>query len=117
MNEKIGNKLDRYIICCSDPFPFGSANSNYIRNMALALKNAEKNVLVIGLIEGSNSISDEIKGKYEGIEYINITQKKSKIPFRLVNHLFFGKKIVRCLKEQNIKTEDNLIVYTDYKRY
>ena len=31
-----------------------------------------------------------------------------------MNHLFFGKKIVRCLKEQNIKTEDNLIVYTDY---
>lgn len=93
MNEK--KKNNRYIICCSDPFPFGSANSNYIRNMALALKNAGKKVLVIGLLEGENFLDGEENGRFQGIDYINITQKKSKLPFRFTNHLFFGRKIVK----------------------
>lgn len=116
MNEKRKeiSKSNRYIICCSDPFPFGTANSNYIRNMALALKNVGKDVLVIGLIENINVPDSEEKGSFEGIDYINITQKKSKIPFRLTNHLFFGKKIVKCLRKQKVKQEDYIIVYTDY---
>lgn len=65
MNEK--KKNNRYIICCSDPFPFGSANSNYIRNMALALKNAGKKVLVIGLLEGENFLDGEENGRFQGI--------------------------------------------------
>ena len=112
MNEK--KKNNRYIICCSDPFPFGSANSNYIRNMALALKNAGKKVLVIGLLEGENFLDGEENGRFQGIDYINITQKKSKLPFRFTNHLFFGRKIVKCLSKQDVKQEDYIIVYTDY---
>lgn len=65
MNEKNKKKMEtnRYIICCSDPFPFGTANSNYIRNMALALQNAGKKVLVIGLLEGEKLLDGEENGK------------------------------------------------------
>lgn len=44
--------------------------------MALALKNAGKKVLVIGLLEGENFLDGEENGRFQGIDYINITQKK-----------------------------------------
>lgn len=108
------NNNMRHFICCSDPFPYGSANSNYLRNMALALKNAGKNVFVIGLVESEDVIKGEKKGEFKGVGYINIIQRKSKLPFRLKNHLFFGQKIVQCLKQFELREEDYLIVYTDY---
>ena len=79
--------------------------------MALALKNAGKKVLVIGLLEGENFLDGEENGRFQGIDYINITQKKSKLPFRFTNHLFFGRKIVKCLSKQDVKQEDYIIVY------
>ena len=84
----------QYIYSKIDIEKWHSVKGNHKKINALELAEEEKKKLT-GMM--TTFLSDEIKGKYEGIEYINITQKKSKIPFRLVNHLFFGKILIRYL--------------------
>ena len=104
----------RCFICCNDPFPIGTANSNYIRNMAKALNKANYEVIVIGLIEKKEVDANVDCGVYKGIRYINIINRKSRLPFRVRNHLLFGKDILRALKQFDVIPEDKIIVYTDF---
>ena len=105
---------NRCFICCNDPFPFGTANSNYIRNMALALYKADYEVIVVGLIEKDTVLGKEECGVYERIQFVNILNKRSKLPFRVRNHLLFGKDIVKVLSRFDIVPQDRIIVYTDF---
>lgn len=112
MSETIVGK--RCFICCNDPFPFGTANSNYIRNLALLLNEAGMNVTVIGLKEEKNFQRGRECSEYKGVNYVNIIAPKSKLPFRVRNHLCLGNWQKDILAEYELTENDYVFVYTDF---
>ena len=110
------NSISRVFICCNDPYPFGTANSNYIRNLSLLTTACGYETHVIGLkeytVEPTNARYDT--GIFEGVKFTNIQQKKSNLPFRMKNHFFFGKKLQKILNQYSVNDSDCIILYTDF---
>lgn len=99
-----------YIITNSS-FPYGNANSNYIRYFSLALVSQGWNVTVIG----SNMYSENVvKGEYRGVRYNNIQFPKTRIPFHLRDHFGYGKRLKKEIKKSHIENDAYIFVYSMY---
>ena len=108
-------KGERVFICCDDPFPYGTANSNYVRNLALLFNHIGYEVYVIGLKTANHLKGSEYnKGTFLNIKYINISFEVSRLPFRLRNHYCYGNYINNCLEAYQVSEEDYIVLYTDY---
>lgn len=105
----IVNKL--YIITNST-FPYGNANSNYIRYFALALYEKGWNVIVIG---SNMSGKTYLSGVYKGIKYQNIQFSRKKLPFHLQDHFAYGCKLRKIMDEINIEEDSYVFVYSMYR--
>ena len=103
---------NRVFICSSDPFPFGTANSNYIRNFSKCLKAAGFSVFVVGI--GKNRECDKIEDfyQYNGVKYFNIDiSLKGKKNF-INAELNAGKKVEAELEKLGVTKEDYICIYS-----
>ena len=103
--------MNKLYIITNSTFPFGNANSNYLRYFALALKNVGWDVSVIG---SNLSGKCEAFGEFEGINFKNITLKNHRLPFHITDHLFYADELKAAIKEANIQKEDYVFVYSMY---
>lgn len=103
--------MSKLYIITNSSFPYGNANSNYLRYFALSLKNIGWQVQVIG----SNLSGDcQPKGEFEGIEYQNILLSELRLPFHLSDHLAYGLKLRKVIKDVGISENDYVFVYSMY---
>lgn len=102
----------RVFICVDSQFPYGTAGSNYVRYLALALLESDWKVIVIGM--GNDREEDYYQQKqsyyFKGIEYSNIFEKKS--PKHMLQHLFYSKYITEKLNSYSITENDYFILYS-----
>lgn len=104
--------MKKLYILTNSTFPYGNANSNYIRYFALALSEIGWNVIVIG----SNMSGDsDVSGEYGGVEYRNIQFSRKKLPFHLKDHFAYGKKLRRVMDELRIEEDAHVFVYSMYR--
>ena len=103
--------MKKIYIITNSSFPFGNANSNYIRYFSLSLVSLGWDVYVIG-----SNMSDENpeSGKYREIQYSNIQFPKNKIPFHIRDHFFYGKKLKAEMRRMQIEKEAYVFVYSMY---
>lgn len=102
--------MNLYIITNSS-FPYGNANSNYIRYFAKCLSEKGWNVTVIGSnLNNDNSTS----GQYEGILYENIKLPVHKIPLNIADNLFYGRWMRKAMSKYKVNEQDYIFVYSMY---
>lgn len=104
--------MKKLYIITNSTFPYGNANSNYIRYFASALSEIGWNVTVIG----SNMSDDsDISGEYREIKYQNIQFSHMKFPFHLKDHFAYGNKLSRVMDELKIEENAYVFVYSMYQ--
>lgn len=104
--------MKRVFVCCSDPFPFGTANSNYIRNFAKCLNKAGFSVIVIGI--GNNREIDRHGNHYSycGIKYHNVSISLKGPANFMKAELFAGREMKKILNQYGIKNSDYICLYS-----
>lgn len=104
--------MRRIFICCSDPFPFGTANSNYIRNFSKCLKSAGYDVTVVGI--GKNRKEDSVESAYvyQGIKYHNVDIPLKGAKNFLKAEVLTGAKMKSVLAEFGIRKTDYIFIYS-----
>ncbi|MBQ2974728.1 MAG: glycosyltransferase [Clostridia bacterium] len=103
--------MKKIYIITNSSFPFGNANSNYIRYFSLALLSAGWQVSVIGSDMNSGKAES---GNYNGIEFQNIKLPSFRFPFHLRDHLFYGSELKKVLSKIKIEKDAYVFVYSMY---
>ena len=108
-------KKSRVFICFDFKYPYQNANSNYIRSFAQAIaENDNFDVIVIGAEQTVETMVVTALETFNKTKYVNMKIPIAKLPFRLVNHLSFGKYLCKQLKIFKPTREDYIILYNDY---
>lgn len=103
--------MKKMYVITNSSFPFGNANSNYIRYFSLALVELGWDVTVIS----SNMFSGNCEtGEYKKIKFHNLQFSESKIPFHLRDHFSYGVKLKAELDKLKIENEAFVFVYSMY---
>lgn len=107
--------MDRRIFLCANvKFPRGEAGANYVQYLALALKERNWNVIIIG--EGENRPQDfnEEKQIYEymGMEYYNISVKNRGLLDFVTYNFMYGKYYREVLERYGINAMDYVYLYS-----
>ena len=96
-------------------YPFQNANSNYIRGFAQAVAETDDfEVIVIGAKQTKDKQMDQKLSRYNKTQYINMPIPVAKLPFRLINHFTFGKRLCEELEHFQPTDKDHIILYSDY---
>ena len=107
--------MDRRIFLCANvKFPRGEAGANYVQYLALALKERNWKVIIIG--EGENRQEDYKEGKgfyeYRGIEYFNLDIKDRRILNFVTYNFMYGKYYREALERYGLCKEDYVYLYS-----
>ena len=105
----------RLFILTNSSFPFGNANSNYIRMFAKSVLFAGWQVIVLGCGENPKTgLQSNGLFNFDGIQYNNIKFKEHILPFSISGHLFYGKAMAKHMKQYNIDDNDYIYIYSAY---
>lgn len=104
---------NRVFICADRRFPHGDAGGNRIEYYAKALQLYGYDVFIISIGKNDENLwYDELSCYiYSGLKYKNVKLnqgKRGKVDIYLTS----GKKTIEILKEQNLATDDKIIIYT-----
>ncbi len=107
--------MDRRIFLCANvKFPRGEAGANYVQYIALALKDRNWKVIIIG--EGENRLQDFIEEKgiyeYQGIEYDNLKLKDRGVLNFVTYNFLYGSYYKKALERYGLRKEDYVYLYT-----
>lgn len=112
MSEK---RKSRVFICFDFKYPYQNANSNYIRNFAQAIaQNDNFDVIVIGAEQAEKAGALDSLETFNKTKYVNFQIPPATLPFRMVNHLTFGRYLCQQLRIFSPTKEDYIILYNDY---
>lgn len=108
-------RKSRVFICFDFKYPYQNANSNYIRSFAQAIaENDIFDVIVIGAVQSKKAGTVHCLETFHKTKYVNTRIPVARLPFRMVNHLSFGRYLCQQLKCFTPTKEDFIILYNDY---
>lgn len=104
----------RIFICSRERFPRGSAGANYLQYLALALKDKNWSVIVIGRGDNRECDYDQTRQIYEyrGIEYYNINVSEKSLRQSLSVKYFYGRYFKEAIEHYGFNKEDYAIFLT-----
>lgn len=103
--------MKKLYIITNSSFPYGNANSNYIRYFASALSEIGWQVVVIG----SNMYKESEKnGEFKNIAYENLRFDGKKLPFHLRDHFLYGNQLGDVIDKLKIEEDAYVFVYSMY---
>ncbi len=103
---------ERLFILTNDPVPYGTANSNYIRNFANAVSMTGMSVIVIGMKNASDQLYLYCSEKSETIQYWNLNETKEGAKNYLRVYFNYKKKYTDILKKFDAGKNDYIVVYS-----
>ena len=108
--------MNKIFICCHSKIPKGDANSNYVYHLGLCLANTGRDVVIIGMSNGSEKTRGTVKTSDSkgNLRYINIMVPKKVLPLKVECHLKIGEYLVSEMRKQGIDSDDFVIIYGGY---
>lgn len=103
---------ERIFICSSDPYPYGTANSNYIRNFCKCLLMAGYEVFVVGIGKNRDQDLQNTGYYYENVRYHNLSIPLEGAKNLLLAEVNAGNQMAVILKSFEIRTEDYVCIYS-----